>query len=50
MLPAIVDDPHYGKYWQLIDRMVQQVAIQQDHGVDPDISPLPINVQKLVHQ
>ena len=44
----VVGDAHYEKYWRLIDRMVQQAVIQQDHGVDPDISPIPINIQKLV--
>ena len=33
-----VDDPLYAKYWHLIDRLVQQVVLQQRQGVDPDAS------------
>jgi dishevelled associated activator of morphogenesis len=43
-----VGDPNYEKYWRLMDRIIQQIVIQQDHGVDPDVSPLSVNVQKLV--
>ncbi|XP_074640649.1 disheveled-associated activator of morphogenesis 1-like [Tubulanus polymorphus] len=38
------------QYWQLVDRMVQQVAIQLKDGSDPDDSPLEINVLKIVKQ
>lgn len=45
---SLVGDSNYDKYWRLIDRIVQQTVIQQDHGVDPDVTPISINVQKLV--
>lgn len=45
-----VDDPLYAKYWHLIDRLVQQVVLQQRQGVDPDASVAPINVDSLVQQ
>lgn len=45
-----VDDPLYAKYWHLIDRLVQQVVLQQRQGVDPDASVAPINVDNLVQQ
>ena len=45
-----VDDPLYAKYWHLIDRLVQQVVLQQRQGVDPDASVAPINVDNIVQQ
>ena len=45
-----VDDPLYAKYWHLIDRLVQQVVIQQQQGVDPDHAPVPIDVDNLVQK
>ncbi len=45
-----VDDPLYAKYWHLIDRLVQQVVLQQQHGVDPDHAPVPIDVDNLVQK
>ncbi|CAI8048375.1 Disheveled-associated activator of morphogenesis 2 [Geodia barretti] len=45
-----IDDPLYSKYWQLIDRLVQQVVLQQRKGVDPDSAPLPINVDNLIQK
>jgi hypothetical protein len=49
-LPVSVDDPLYAKYWHLIDRLVQQVVLQQRQGVDPDASVAPINVDNIVQQ
>lgn len=43
-----IDDPLYAKYWQLIDRLVQQVVLQQRQGVDPDINPAAINVDSIL--
>lgn len=45
-----VDDIFYGKYWHLIDRLVQQVVLQQKKGIDPDSAPVPINVDNLIQQ
>ena len=45
-----VHDPLYSKYWHLIDRLVQQVVLQQRKGIDPDSSPVPINVDDLVQK
>lgn len=45
-----VDDPLYPKYWLLIDRLVQQVVLQQEQGVDPDVSPFSIDVDNVVQQ
>lgn len=36
-------------YWLLLDRIVQQIVIQNDKGLDPDISPLEnFNVKNVV--
>ena len=48
--PPAVDDPLYAKYWQLLDRLVQQVVLQQRQGVDPDLNPTPINVDSVLQQ
>ena len=45
-----MDDKYYAKYWHLIDRLVQQVVLQQSDGTDPDVSPLRIDVDNLVQQ
>ncbi len=45
-----VDDPLYAKYWQLLDRLVQQVVLQQRQGVDPDLNPASINVDSVLQQ
>ena len=46
----VVDDKYYAKYWHLIDRLVQQVVLQQSDGTDPDVTPLKIDVDNLVQQ
>ena len=50
MLYAAVDDKYYAKHWHLIDRLVQQVVLQQSDGTDPDVAPLRIDVDSLVQQ
>jgi hypothetical protein len=37
------------QYWQLIDRIIQQVALQTKDG-NPDNAPLEIDIKKLVKQ
>lgn len=37
------------QYWQLIDRIIQQITLQTKEG-DPDVSPLELDVKKLVKQ
>lgn len=37
------------QYWQLLDRIVQQVALQTKDG-NPDDAPLEIDVLKLIKQ
>lgn len=42
---CFIDDPSIARHmWQLIDRVIQQVVLQQDDGGDPDVAPLDINV------
>ncbi|XP_043930395.1 disheveled-associated activator of morphogenesis 1 isoform X2 [Protopterus annectens] len=37
------------QYWLLLDRIVQQIVIQNDKGLDPDVSPLEnFNVKHVV--
>jgi len=38
------------KYWKLIDRMIQQVILQQRQGIDPDVNPTAINVESVLQQ
>ena len=45
----IVDDHGVARrLWQLIDRVVQQIAVQEDDGSDPDVAPLDINVNYIL--
>ena len=37
------------QYWQLLDRIVQQVCLQTREG-DPDQQPLNIDVKKILKQ
>ena len=37
------------QYWQLVDRIIQQVALQYSDG-DPDVAPLAMDVRKLLSQ
>ncbi|XP_031573049.1 disheveled-associated activator of morphogenesis 2-like [Actinia tenebrosa] len=34
--------------WQLIDRAIQQVVLQQEDGGDPDVAPMDINVNYII--
>ena len=44
-----LDEPGVSRrLWQLIDRVVQQIAIQEDDGGDPDVAPLDINVNYIL--
>ena len=36
------------RLWQLIDRVVQQITVQEDDGSDPDVAPLDINVNYIL--
>lgn len=49
-LSSPVHDPLYSKYWHLMDRLVQQVVLQQRKGIDPDSAPVSINVDELVQR
>ena len=49
-LPDSVDDVHFAKYFQLIERLVQQVVLQQDKGYDPDTAVKKMDVKLLVQQ
>jgi len=37
-------------YWQLVDKVVQQVALNTKEGGDPDGAPLEIDMKKLGKQ
>jgi len=37
------------QYWQLIDKIVQQVALQTKDG-NPDVAPLDVDIRKLLKQ
>ena len=46
---CLVDDHGVARrLWQLIDRVVQQIAVQEDDGSDPDVTPLDINVNYIL--
>lgn len=36
-------------HWQLLDRILQQIVLQDDKGEDPDLSPLDnFNVKNII--
>ncbi|XP_019518927.1 PREDICTED: disheveled-associated activator of morphogenesis 2 [Hipposideros armiger] len=40
----------YFQQWQLLDRILQQIVLQDDRGVDPDLAPLEnFNVKNIVN-
>ena len=45
-----VDAKYYAEYWHLIDRLVQQVVLQQSDSTDLDVTWLKIDVDNLVQQ
>ena len=46
---CIADDHGVARrLWQLIDRVIQQIAVQEDDGSDPDVAPLDINVNYIL--
>ena len=46
----VIEDDHgvARRLWQLIDRVVQQISVQEDDGSDPDVAPLDINVNYIL--
>ena len=50
LLLLTVDDIYFAKYFQLIERLVQQVVLQQEKGYDPDTAVLKLDVKQLVQQ
>lgn len=38
------------QHWLLFDRIVQQITLQTDSGIDNDVSPISINVKEIVQQ
>lgn len=40
----------YFQQWQLLDRILQQIVLQDERGVDPDLAPLEnFNVKNIVN-
>ncbi|XP_057315932.1 disheveled-associated activator of morphogenesis 1-like isoform X2 [Hydractinia symbiolongicarpus] len=35
-------------YWRIVDRIIQEVAIQQEDGTDPDAAPVDIHVKYII--
>ena len=38
------------EYWKVLDRIIQEIALQQDGGTDPDISPVDLHVKYIVER
>lgn len=48
-LPADKRSGNTVQYWLLLDRIVQQMVLQNDKGHDPDVTPLEnFNVKNVV--
>ncbi|XP_078314875.1 disheveled-associated activator of morphogenesis 1-like isoform X2 [Crassostrea virginica] len=44
------NDSHISGMWNLADRLIQQVALQQKNGQDPDSAPVEMNVKQMIRQ
>lgn len=49
-LPLVGNDSHISGMWNLADRLIQQVALQQKNGQDPDSAPVEMNVKQMIRQ
>lgn len=49
-LPLVGNDSHIAGMWNLADRLIQQVALQQKNGQDPDCVPVEMNIKQMVRQ
>ncbi|XP_062616662.1 disheveled-associated activator of morphogenesis 1-like [Saccostrea cucullata] len=50
LLMPFGNDSHIAGMWNLTDRLVQQVALQQKNGQDPDCAPVEMNVKQMIRQ
>ncbi|XP_066923009.1 disheveled-associated activator of morphogenesis 1-A-like isoform X2 [Clytia hemisphaerica] len=37
-------------YWRIIDRIIQEIALQQRDGTDPDMAPIDIHVKHIIEK
>lgn len=44
-----LDYGSHPQHWLLFDRVIQQIVMQSESGIDHDVTPLDINVKDLVH-
>ena len=35
-------------YWRIIDRIIQEITLQQNDGTDPDMAPIDIHVKHII--
>eukprot|EP00794_Sanderia_malayensis_P020228 gene20228-22204_t len=38
------------EYWRMLDRIVQEISLQQDGGTDPDASPVELHVKYIIER
>ena len=38
------------EYWRLLDRIIQEIVLQQDGGTDPDVSPVDLHVKYVIER
>jgi len=37
-------------YWRIVDRIIQEIALQQEDGTDPDVAPVDIHVKYIINK
>ena len=37
-------------YWRIVDRIIQEITLQQEDGTDPDIAPIDIHVKHIIEK
>lgn len=37
-------------YWRIVDRIIQEIALQQEDGSDPDMAPVDVHVKHIINK
>ena len=37
-------------YWRIVDRIIQEIALQQPDGTDPDMAPVDLHVKHIIEK
>jgi len=49
-LYGVVDAKRGLNYWRIVDRIIQEISLQQNDGTDPDLAPIDIHVKHIIEK